>query len=213
MGAAGDDDQAERGVGRSPWPRWLPRAAVAVLLLWAAGAVGLDRWGLRAPPGGQYDAIVVAGCRVMPDGRASLALAARTAYAVDLWRRKYAPKIVLTGGEGHYPPAEAEAAAVVARSMGVPDEALVLETRSKSTEQNAEFAASLLGPARVLVVTDSYHAWRCRRVFARYFGGAEAVGRPPTIFFRVKGALREVVAIAVYAAQGRLSAPAAAGGA
>lgn len=192
------------GERRARFKRWVLWVGGGLLALWPATAATLDRWGLRPAPAGRFDAIIVAGCRVMPDGQPSLALAGRTTYAVELWRQGYAPQIVLTGGVGRYPPAEAEAAATVARRLGVPDEALVLEANSKSTEQNAQFAAELLGPVHVLVVTDSYHAWRCRRVFARYFTSAEAVGRAPTPFFRVKGALREVVAIVVYAAKGRL---------
>lgn len=177
-----------------------------VLMVWLTAAAVLDRWGLHEPSAGPFDAIIVAGCRVMPDGQPSLALAGRTTYAVELWRRGLAPRIVLTGGVGRFPPAEAEAAVTVARKLGVPDEALVLETNSKSTEENARFAADLIGPAKVLVVTDSYHAWRCGRVFGRYFASAEGVGRPPTFGSRLRGSLREVIAILVYGAKGRLSA-------
>lgn len=174
------------------------------LALWGAAALALDARGGADPPEGRWDAIIVAGCRVRPDGTASLALQRRTAEAVGLWRRGLAPVIILTGGLGDHPPTEAEAAATHARALGVPEAALVLEGRSTSTEENAAFAAALSDARRVLVVTDRYHAFRSQRVFARHFEHAAAVGSTPALDVRVKGALREVAAVAWYGLNGRL---------
>lgn len=179
------------------------------LTLWFLAAATLDRLGHRAPPPGPYDAIVVAGCRVDPDGRASPALARRTLHAVELWRRGVAPTLVLTGGVGTYQPAEAEAAAAVALAAGVPPEALILEGRSTSTEENARYAAETLvergiAAPRVLVVTDSYHVYRASRVFGRHFPEAHGSGSTPRPWVRLRGSMREVLAISWYAARGRL---------
>ena len=89
--------------------RILSLAKLAGLALWAALAVGLDRYGQREAVGA-YDAIVVAGCRVLPDGHPSPALQNRTRQAVNLWRAGPAPTLVFTGGVGRYPPSEARAA-------------------------------------------------------------------------------------------------------
>src|SRR5690606_5264267 len=113
--------------------------------------------------------IVVLGCRVRPDGSASLALARRTRHAAALYRRGLAPRIVLTGGVGAHPPSEARAAAAIARAEGVPEEALILEERSTSTEENAREARRRIDARRVLVVTDAYHVFRAERVFRRHF--------------------------------------------
>lgn len=179
------------------------------LTLWFLAAATLDRVGHRAPPQGGYDAIVVAGCRVDPDGRASPALERRTLHAVSLWRQGVAPVIVLTGGLGTHAPTEAEAAAVVARGAGVPEAVLLLEDRSTSTEENARYAAQTLvargvAAPRVLVVTDSYHVFRARRVFGRYFDEAQGSGSTPRPWVRLRGSLREVLAVAAYGATGRL---------
>lgn len=189
--------------GRPRRRRWWLAPAV-VLLAWLAAALALDRYGLREPPPGGYDAIIVPGCRVLPDGQPSVALARRTRHAVRLWREGRAPVIVLTGGLGDYPPTEAEAAAAVARNLGVPDSALVLETRSHSTETNAAYAARLVPARRVLAVTDSYHVYRCRMVFRRHFAEADAVGTAPPPYYRLRGALREVLAVIDYGRRGRL---------
>ncbi len=179
------------------------------LSLWLTAAFLLDHHGRRRPATGLHDAIVVAGCRVMADGLPSPALERRTGHAVSLYFQGRAPRLVFTGGRGQAPVAEGEAAARLARSLGVPAEAIVVEDRSTSTEENAAFAARLMASEgleapRILVVSDSYHVFRVRRVFARHFAQVEAVGSAPAPYTRVKGSLREVLAVAGYAASGRL---------
>lgn len=172
--------------------------------LYLGAAVYLDRRGLREPPYEAFDAIVVLGCRVFEDGRPSLSLRRRTERAVALWRRGLAPTIVLTGGHGAAPISEAAAAAAIARALGVPDDALVLEERSTTTEQNAREAATVVDAARVLVVTDSYHVLRAERVFGRHFTRAVGAGCRGPARARARGALREVIALTAYAMRGRL---------
>jgi uncharacterized SAM-binding protein YcdF (DUF218 family) len=184
--------------------RWTLLGVVALVTAWLAASCGLDGYGHRGPDG-TYDAIVVAGCRVLPDGTPSLALQRRTRHAVELWRAGIAPRIVLTGGVGTWPPSEAAAAAQVAVGLGVPSDALVLEERSTSTEENAAFAAELLDPAaRVVVVTDTYHVFRAERVFGRVFAEARGSGSTPAPWWRVRGAVREVLAVGYYGLTGRL---------
>ncbi len=173
-------------------------AAIVGFPIWVAAAVGLDVSGHRQDPGGQWDAIVVAGCKVNPDGRASPSLVRRTTRAVSLWQAGRAPIIVLTGGSGKWPPTEAEAAAVVARSLGVPDRNLILESRSIDTAENARFASQLTPAKRIIVVTDTYHVCRCEWFFRRYFHTVVGVGVVSPSVHRAVGAFREAIAVAYY---------------
>ncbi|MFK7998657.1 MAG: YdcF family protein [Polyangiales bacterium] len=173
-------------------------------LVYLAVAVGLDRYGQRAPAG-KFDVIAVAGCRVLETGAPSVALRRRVRVAVRLWKDDIAPQIVFTGGVGDHPPSEAEAAARFAESLGVPRSAMHLESRSTSTEENARFAAEELGSnKRVVVVSSAYHVFRCERVFARHFDEVVGTGAIETAWPRSRGALREVFALASYALLGRL---------
>ena len=191
----------------TPFARRCRKTALGVIIFglsWCALGVALDRYGQR-DVAGRFDAIVVAGCRVDPNGRASLTLARRTRHAVALFERGVAPKLVFTGGVGDYPPSEAEAAAVIARRAGVPGSAIVLEDRSTSTEENARFAAELIGEdARIVVVSDAYHIFRSQRVFRRYFAEVVGSGSLGPRSIRARGALREVLAVGIYGALGRL---------
>lgn len=174
-------------------------------LLLAAGALWLDARGRRPIPRERYDALIVAGCRVMPDGRPSPALARRVRRAAALYHEGYAPRIVLTGGVGQPPPplTEAEASARLCVALGVPEAALVREGRSRTTLENAAFAAELI-EGEVLVISDACHAFRCQRMFAVHFAHADAVGVIAPRRARIRLALREVLAVVGHGVQGRL---------
>ncbi len=188
--------------------RRLPRLAGVALLLglgpWWILAWGLDRAGRQTLPEGSWDAIVVAGCRVEAPGVPSPALRRRTEKAVELYRRGAAPVLLFTGGLGRFPPTEAQAAAAHALELGVPPDAILLEDRSTSTEENARFAAEDHGYRRILLVTDSYHVFRASRVFARYFDEVEGAGSLAPAWPRVRGSLREVLAVGWYGLRGRI---------
>lgn len=178
--------------------RWSIRITGLCVLGWCAGAFALDTWGKTRKADGYYDAIIVAGCSVYPNGRPSPALEWRVRKAVDLWRLGASRRVVFTGGMGDFPPTEAEAGAALATELGLPQSAMTLEKHSKSTLQNAQNAASILPESahmRVLVVTDAYHVFRARRLFARFFQDADAVGSTYGEWSRVKGAMREVLAL------------------
>lgn len=173
-------------------------------LAWALAAILLDRQGRRPPRTQAYDAIVVAGCRVRPDGRPSGALARRVRLAVELHRKGVAPRIVLTGGRiGAAPVSEARSAATLCEALGVPPADLVLEEASTNTLENAVFAGRLIR-GEVLVVTDCAHTFRCRRMFARHFAHVDAVGVTGTRGPRARLALIEVGAVVRHGLCGRL---------
>jgi uncharacterized SAM-binding protein YcdF (DUF218 family) len=169
--------------------------------LWLVAALELDRHGTSTrAPDGEWDAIVVPGCR-----GTTRALFERVELASELFHEGIAPRIVFTGGRGSADISEAEAAAFIAGGHGVPASAIVLEASSTSTEENAAFAAAAIDAERVVVVTDAYHVWRAERVFARHFAHVHAIGsQNPDGAARTIGALREVPAIIVYALRGRL---------
>jgi uncharacterized SAM-binding protein YcdF (DUF218 family) len=164
-------------------------------LLWTGGAAALDRFGRAHEPVGQWDAIIVPGCRVWRGGVPSKALKRRVRRAADLFFQGYAKHLVLTGGVGSYPPAESIAASEYAEKLGVPRTAIRVETRSQNTIENARYARDVIGSKRVLVVTDAYHVLRCRLIFGRYFPEVHAVGVPLGKWPPVPESMREVLAL------------------
>lgn len=171
---------------------------LGLVVSWGAWAMALDNIGKKAPKTETFDALVVLGCAVRPDGTPSAALRRRTMHAVDLWHQGMAPRIIMTGGVGRHAPAESVVSAAIAKAHGVPNDAILIEDQSTNTRENAHFASTVLSTAStwsVLVVTDGYHCWRSRRIFSQHFASAMAIGSTPNIRLRVKGALREVISI------------------
>ena len=156
--------------------RWFGRAVMAVAGLtlaigvmvtgatWYFASNGYDPAALP-----KTDAIVVLSAGVKLDGGADIKSAARVDVGVDLWRAGVAPALVFSGG--HDPGTQqiySEGMARHARSLGVPDNALTLETRSISTFENARFTIDLLrerGWRRITLVTDDYHLLRSQALF------------------------------------------------
>ncbi|MCB9557094.1 MAG: YdcF family protein [Deltaproteobacteria bacterium] len=163
---------------------------------WASVAWALDRHGRRCQlVRDDYHAIVVLGARVEHGGRPSTTLATRVAHGIELYRAGWASRLLFCGGGN---PAEAEVAAALARQAGVSDLALICEARSRSTRENARFSAELLGAVPVIVVTDTYHAFRAGRLFRSHFPGvAISCCRSPWAA-RCRGALREVAALGLH---------------
>ena len=183
------------------WKKIRALAAVAVLGL-VAGGIAVDRFGttteLEPAP-----VIVVLGARVLEGGVASGPLRSRVERAVELYRSGLADTLLFSGGVGGFPPSEARVARNIAVSLGVPEEACILEEESHSTAENARFSAQILrgrGVRRVLLVSDPYHLFRARQNFR--LQGIDAIPVPAllterhrTLPSRTYWTLREVLAL------------------
>ncbi len=109
------------------------------------------------------DVIIVLGAAVWPGGRPSPTLLARTEHGIRLFRAGYAPRLLLTGGSGRFPPAEAEVMARIARQTGIPRSALIEDDRATSTWESLRTARSIMtlnGWRTALVVSDPFHMFR-----------------------------------------------------
>lgn len=113
------------------------------------------------------DAIVVLGAALRGD-RLTPILAERVAAAVELYHRGAAPRIVTTGGvTAGASRSEAIVLAEALVAAGLPREVIAIEDRAQTTDDNAQFTANLLGPVRVWLVTQPFHARRAERLFRR----------------------------------------------
>ncbi len=152
------------------------------------------------------DAIVVLGAAQF-DGRPSRILAARLDHAIDLYRRRIAPVVVVTGGRQPGDRfTEASVGATYLHDHAVPEHAILRETTGRSSWQSLEAAARFLKARRltsVVLVSDPYHSARIEDV-------AHAVGlkaaTSPTRTSPIKGAgeWRRFVTETVRVAAGRI---------
>jgi uncharacterized SAM-binding protein YcdF (DUF218 family) len=86
-----------------------------------------------------------------------------------LWRALPGSRLIFSGGSYHGRP-EAEAMAALARELGAPEEALVLETASWDSEDQARLLTARLGGEPFALVTSASHLPRCLRLFRAYGG-------------------------------------------
>lgn len=151
------------------------RLVFAVVLtfagLWIASALAVFVFAARdnARPA---DAIVVLGA-AQYDGKPSPVLKARIDHALGLFRRKLAPRLIVTGGRGEGDTtSEAAVARVYALRRGVPDSAILLESTGRTTEESIRGVAAILEARDLnsaLLVSDPAHMFRLW-VLAHRFG-------------------------------------------
>lgn len=152
-----------------------------------------------------YEVIIVLGAAVWPGERPSPALQRRVVHAVALMQCGAAAYLLLTGGIGVYPPAEAEVMQRLALAHGVSGQRILLEDQAMSTLESALRCRAILqqrGWSRVLVVTDRYHLARALLAF-RGCGiravGSGVPGRPaPRLWQCWYAYLREGLALVWY---------------
>lgn len=122
------------------------------------------------PANPQGDVIIMLGGGAMPDspdvdgtGALCASPANRLLTAVRLQRRLDVP-ILVSGGQVYSDSGpEAQIARRILLSLGVPDDKILVETKSINTTQNAEFSTEILrehGLSKPLLVTSAFHMKR-----------------------------------------------------
>jgi len=133
-------------------------------------AQALTLWMAVEPQLVPSDAIVVLGATVSPSGILSSESTRRTDHAIDLYQRGLAPRLILLGGARDSGAIEAEIRAKLARLHSIPADAILTESRARTTREEAARVRDLArsrGIRTVLLVTNSGHMARARPLFER----------------------------------------------
>ena len=143
------------------------------------------------------DVIVVLGAGLERGNSPGRALTRRAQQAAMLYARGVAQWVICTGGIGAgRSRSEADACRDLLQLRGVPEQSILLEDSSRSTEENALRSKVLMaarGWQSAVVVSDGYHLLRARWLFER-------IGQPvstspaadPPLAWHVPYILREV---------------------
>lgn len=179
---------------RSRWRRPLLVLAVALALVLTNGALvneALLAW--EMPPRtlrqlGRHDAGVlltgITNGRKSPHDRVYVAQGAdRLLHTLWLYRAGYIRKIIVSGGSGALggtkTRTEAEELSILLRLAGVPREAILLETRSRNTRENALNTKDVLAQhpdlKSIVLITSAFHERRALGCFRK-------VGLYPAVF-------------------------------
>jgi uncharacterized SAM-binding protein YcdF (DUF218 family) len=186
-------------------PRWkvVARVVAVVLVVWLSivglltAAVILYGMTDRAQPA---DVIIVLGSGLRRDSRPGPALIRRAQRAAELYAQGYAPAIICTGGytDGRTR-SEADGCREVLEASGVPAEAIFLEERSRSTEENAFYAEPIMqanGWRTAVLVSDGYHLLRAQWIFSQEGITVYPSPAPPPLRLALAVAIaREIVAL------------------
>ncbi|HYO82361.1 MAG TPA: YdcF family protein [Bryobacteraceae bacterium] len=173
--------------------RLLPRVlvpfiiAVAAYVLFVASRIQAQS---QVDEARKADVIIVMGAAEYR-GRPSPVFRARIDHALDLYRRKLAPRILTTGGAGGDPVyTEGEVARNYLVRQGVPSEAILVENEGSSTWQSAAAAGEMMRRMDLqsaILVSDGYHIYRAKKMLQ--FRGIDVFGSPRP--GEVKGKWRE----------------------
>lgn len=155
------------------------------------------------------EAIVVLGNRPPTDvqGRVMPETNRRVERGVELYHGGHAPILLMTGGPAPRGDIESEVMRSLAIELGVPEDAIRIETKSRNTIENARFTKELMSEQgdvtrrpEVILVSSPYHLGRARRLFdcAGFEVRPAASEAPSSILDRIGFAAYEVVAAIYY---------------
>jgi uncharacterized SAM-binding protein YcdF (DUF218 family) len=158
---------------------WLARGAVAFTTLFFVVNSGLllGPWtrALSAPWSEEprKGTLIILGGDAIADSIPGVNSYWRCVYAVYEWRRGNYNALVISGGGGL-----AEAMRNIVIAEGIPPAAVKVETRARTTRENAIFVAEMLRdtPGAKILLTSDYHSRRAWGAFQR--AGVNVIPRP-----------------------------------
>lgn len=99
----------------------------------------------------------------------------RIQHAIDLYKKGYAPKLILSGAQKEGPTSNAFAMHLEASRSGVPDDAVLLEEKAINTFENALYVKDIVtsnGFKSLILVSSPYHQRRVYETFRSVFRGS-----------------------------------------
>ncbi|WP_045563682.1 YdcF family protein, partial [Streptomyces sp. FxanaA7] len=158
----------------------------------------------RIPHRHSVDFVVVLGSGLIGGSRVPPLLAGRLnrgRAAFDAERAKGQETMLLTsGGQGpdeDLPEARAMADYLIA--SGVPADRIIIEDKSRTTQENLRFSKALMQDRktdyRALVVTNNFHVMRAAQVARKEKVEAQVIGAPTARYFWPSATIREFMAV------------------
>jgi len=126
------------------------------------------------------DAIIVFAGGVGESGKAGQGYEERVEYAVELYKKGFAKKIIFSSGY-KYAIKEAQIMKALAVSLGISGDSILLEEKAKNTYENVKYTAKMLDDYNwnsALLVTSPYHTKRSSMVFFKVSPGKNIIYTP-----------------------------------
>jgi len=161
-----------------PYPKWMISAVRTLALVVAACFIIVECFVFSGyfntcPDGVDY--VILLGAKT-----GSLTIERRIDTAAEYLKANPDTLVICTGGQGYgedMPEGEYMKLGLMRR--GIPEDRIIVEDRSTSTDENLRFSRELIGDsgASVAVVSNNYHIFRATAIARKYFSG-EVYGIP-----------------------------------
>lgn len=130
---------------------------VALPRAWAVRRFGDRIYTLQAPPTEARQAAIVFGAGLRWDGRPTIVLADRVRTAVELYELGLVEQLIMSGTSYDSGYDEPAAMAGLARQLGIPAEAIELDSAGTRTIETCRQAIATFDLASVYLVSQNYH--------------------------------------------------------
>jgi uncharacterized SAM-binding protein YcdF (DUF218 family) len=140
------------------------------------------------------DAIIVFAGGVGESGEAGQGYEERVEHAVNLYKEGYAPYLIFSSGYV-YRFREPEVMKILATSLSIPSNAIILEEKATNTYENVKFTKEILeenGWNSVLLISSPYHMCRASLVFRKIAKDIKVIHTPipHSLFYSRKEGVR-----------------------
>ena len=148
----------------------------------------------------RFDYIIIHGCGLIDGERVSKLLSNRVDKAIKLYRRSRGRAYLLpSGGQGGDEKlSEAQAMKNYLLEKGIPEDRIILEDKSATTEENLRFSKRIIdsreGRKRIALVTSNYHVYRCLLLARQLKIRCAGVGAKVAWYYWPSAVIREFAA-------------------
>ena len=144
------------------------------------------------------DYIVILGAGILGKKVTPL-LAARIKRGIEIYKYNHGSKLIMSGGQGRGEDIpEAKAMAAYAENLGIPQEDILVENKSKTTQENLRFSHALMkASSNFCIVTSSYHVYRALILAKRHGLACIGYGAKTKWYFTLNAFIREFIAYLV----------------
>ena len=179
-------------------------SAAVILYAGIIGYICIREGGVpeTVPEANEYEAIIVLGAQVKPDGTPSVQLGWRLDAACEAYSKNPVP-VVVCGAQGKDEPmTEAATMKSYLTDKGIPEQVILTDAESFNTRQNLKNAAELLKKTgkikKVLIVTSDYHLPRALALAGDLGFDCCGLGSPCKPEYWIKNHAREALAWCKY---------------
>ena len=150
-----------------------------------------------------FNYVIIHGCGLAGGERITKLLSNRVDKAIEIYEKcKVKPIIIPSGGQGPDEKlSEAQAMKNYLLEKGIPEEMIIMEDQSTTTEENLIRSRRIIdgreGKKKIALVSSNYHIYRCLRLARKVGFKCTGIGAKVAFYYWPSALIREFVAVFV----------------